>query len=280
LLVPGGEFAFVAFKESVSQGIISKELSSTLFLIVGLSMALTPFLADFGKVLASKYEKLETNNIETLRPKEKEVEDISNHIIICGFGRGGQTVAQFLSEHLIPFVVLDMRAERVAAGREADLPVFYGDAGSVHVLERVGLHRAKAVVVLLDTPAAMYRTVYEIHKMDPHMPVFARAHDVDHGVVLERAGARVVVPEVLEPSLQLAAAILGTYTEKWSANEIATAINKYRMLHLQDLTRSAKETGTSLGYGFKDLIEVEASKPDAKPPTSDGALKVLTPKAA
>lgn len=47
--------------------------------------------------------------------------------------------------------------ERVAAGREADLPVFYGDAGSVHVLERVGLHRAKAVVVLLDTPAAMYR---------------------------------------------------------------------------------------------------------------------------
>jgi hypothetical protein len=55
------------------QGIISKELSSTLFLIVGLSMALTPFLADFGKVLASKYEKLETNNIETLRPKEKEV---------------------------------------------------------------------------------------------------------------------------------------------------------------------------------------------------------------
>lgn len=35
--------------------------------------------------------------------------------------------------------------------------MFYGDAGSVHVLERVGLTRAKAVVVLLDTPAAMYR---------------------------------------------------------------------------------------------------------------------------
>lgn len=50
--------------------------------------------------------------------------------------------------------------------------------------------------------------------MDPHMPVFARAHDVDHGVVLERAGARVVVPEVLEPSLQLAAAILGTVSVK------------------------------------------------------------------
>ena len=37
-----------------------------------------------------------------------------------------------------------------------------------------------------------------------------RAHDVAHGINLEKAGATAVIPEILEPSLQLAAAVLGT----------------------------------------------------------------------
>ncbi|XP_039021393.1 K(+) efflux antiporter 1, chloroplastic-like [Hibiscus syriacus] len=45
LLAPGGEFAFVAFGEAVNQGIMSSQLSSLLFLVVGISMALTPWLS-------------------------------------------------------------------------------------------------------------------------------------------------------------------------------------------------------------------------------------------
>ncbi|XP_051124534.1 K(+) efflux antiporter 2, chloroplastic [Andrographis paniculata] len=56
LLAPGGEFAFVAFGEAVNQGIISSKLSSLLFVAVGISMAITPWLAAGGQYIASLLE--------------------------------------------------------------------------------------------------------------------------------------------------------------------------------------------------------------------------------
>ena len=66
-------------------------------------------------------------------PTDTETSELNNHVIILGFGRVGQTIAQLLSERLIPFVALDVRGERVAAGQAADLPVYFGDAGSPQV---------------------------------------------------------------------------------------------------------------------------------------------------
>ncbi|THG04569.1 hypothetical protein TEA_028229 [Camellia sinensis var. sinensis] len=106
LLAPGGEFAFVAFGEAVNQGIMSSQMSSLLFLVVGVSMALTPWLAAGGQLLASRFE---LHDVRSLLPVESETDDLQDHIIICGFGRVGQIIAQLLSERLIPFVALDVR---------------------------------------------------------------------------------------------------------------------------------------------------------------------------
>ncbi|KAF3496295.1 hypothetical protein DY000_02058414 [Brassica cretica] len=104
LLAPGGEFAFVAFGEAVNQGIMSPQLSSLLFLVVGISMAITPWLAAGGQLIASRFE---LHDVRSLLPVESEVgilmilvenfssisimtDDLQDHIIICGFGRVGQ----------------------------------------------------------------------------------------------------------------------------------------------------------------------------------------------
>ncbi|XVF33367.1 hypothetical protein REPUB_Repub17cG0162500 [Reevesia pubescens] len=205
LLAPGGEFAFVAFGEAVNQGIMSFQLSSLLFLVVGISMALTPWLAAGGQLIASRFE---LHDVRSLLPVESETDDLQDHIILCGFGRVGQIIAQLLSERLIPFVALDVRSDRVAMGRALDLPVYFGDAGSREVLHKVGAERACAAAITLDTPGANYRTVWALSKYFPNVKTFVRAHDVDHGLNLEKAGATAVVPETLEPSLQLAAAVL------------------------------------------------------------------------
>ena len=57
LLAAGGEFAFVTFGEAVSHKILPAALVSKLFLIVSLSMALTPFLAEGGARLGKMFEK-------------------------------------------------------------------------------------------------------------------------------------------------------------------------------------------------------------------------------
>ncbi|KAM3299110.1 hypothetical protein ACQJBY_040539 [Aegilops geniculata] len=152
LLAPGGEFAFVAFGEAVNQGLLSPQLSSLLFLVVGLSMAMTPYLAAGGQFLASKFEQ---HDVRSLLPVESETDDLQGHIIILGFGRVGQIIAQLLSERLIPFVALDVRSDRVAVGRALDLPVYFGDAGSREVciilrnsIIRLSKHRSNDLLVL------------------------------------------------------------------------------------------------------------------------------------
>ncbi|KAJ0053383.1 hypothetical protein Pint_00390 [Pistacia integerrima] len=255
LLAPGGEFAFVAFGEAVNQGIMSSQLSSLLFLVVGISMALTPWLAAGGQLIASRFEQ---HDVRSLLPVESETDDLQDHIIICGFGRVGQIIAQLLSERLIPFVALDVRSDRVAVGRALDLPVYFGDAGSREVLHKVGAERACAAAVTLDTPGANYRTVWALNKYFPNVKTFVRAHDVDHGLNLEKAGATAVVPESLEPSLQLAAAVLAQ--AKLPMSEITATINEFRSRHLSELTELCEASGSSLGYGFSRVM----SKPKAQ----------------
>ncbi|XP_011035891.1 PREDICTED: K(+) efflux antiporter 2, chloroplastic-like [Populus euphratica] len=249
LLAPGGEFAFVAFGEAVNQGIMSPQLSSLLFLVVGISMAMTPWLAAGGQLIASRFEQ---HDVRSLLPVESETDDLQDHIIICGFGRVGQIIAQLLSERLIPFVALDVRSDRVAAGRALDLPVYFGDAGSREVLHKIGAERACAAAITLDTPGANYRTVWALSKYFPNVKTFVRAHDVDHGLNLEKAGASAVVPETLEPSLQLAAAVLAQ--AKLPMSEIAATINEFRTRHLSELTELCESSGSSLGYGFSRVM--------------------------
>ncbi|XP_068329968.1 K(+) efflux antiporter 2, chloroplastic-like isoform X1 [Pyrus communis] len=258
LLAPGGEFAFVAFGEAVNQGIMTPQLSSLLFLVVGISMAITPWLAAGGQLIASRFE---VHDVRSLLPVESETDDLQGHIILCGFGRVGQIIAQLLSESLIPFVALDVRSDRVAVGRSLDLPVYFGDAGSREVLHKVGAERACAAAITLDSPGANYRTVWALSKYFPNVKTFVRAHDVDHGLNLEKAGATAVVPETLEPSLQLAAAVLAQ--AKLPMSEIASTINAYRSRHLAELTELCETSGSSLGYGFSRMM----SKP--KTPTPD-----------
>ncbi|KFK42551.1 hypothetical protein AALP_AA1G009700 [Arabis alpina] len=259
LLAPGGEFAFVAFGEAVNQGIMSPQLSSLLFLVVGLSMAITPWLAAGGQLIASRFE---LHDVRSLLPVENETDDLQDHIIICGFGRVGQIIAQLLSERLIPFVALDVSSDRVTIGRSMDLPVYFGDAGSKEVLHKIGADRACAAVVALDAPGANYRCVWALSKYYPKVKTFVRAHDVVHGLNLEKAGATAVVPETLEPSLQLAAAVLAQ--AKLPTSEIANTINEFRTRHLSELTELCETSGSSLGYGFS-----RTNKP--KPQSSDAS---------
>ncbi len=89
-----------------------------------------------------------------------------------------------------------------------DLPVYYGDAGRAEVLKAAAVERAVAVVITVDEPEAAGRTVHVLRGLDPELPVLARARDLDQCERLSRAGATAVVPEVVEGSLQLGAALL------------------------------------------------------------------------
>ena len=254
LLASGGEFAFVAFGEAQAAGILPPAVVQELFLVVALTMALTPLLAELGaragRALGS------AGDMKALAPSEGEAGALRGHVIIAGFGRVGQIIAQLLAERLIPFVAVDVRVDRVQSGKDLDLPVYFGDAGSAAVLHSLGAERAACAVITLDTPGANYRSVWALNKHFPHVATYVRAHDVDHGLNLEKAGATAVVPETLEPSLQLASAVLAELS--MPPEEVQAAIAAFRKSHLAELQALSKTAGVeaggrerfSLGYGY------------------------------
>ena len=255
LLASGGEFAFVAFGEAVAAQILDPAVVAELFLVVALTMALTPLLAELGARFGKAFDR---SDMKALQPPAAggEAAALRGHVIIAGFGRVGQIIAQLLAERLIPFVAVDVRVDRVRAGKELDLPVYFGDAGSPAVLHALGAERAACAVITLDTPGANYRSVWALNKHYPSVRTYVRAHDVDHGLNLERAGATAVVPETLEPSLQLASAVLAEL--KLPPEEVAAAVSAFRRTHLAELQAlaAAPEGGMpaggrmSLGYGY------------------------------
>lgn len=74
----------------------------------------------------------------------------------------------------------------VQVGKDADLPVYFGDAGSSAILHSIGAAHARCAVITLDTPGANYRTVWALHKHYPGVKIYVRAHDVSHGITLEK----------------------------------------------------------------------------------------------
>jgi monovalent cation:proton antiporter-2 (CPA2) family protein len=246
LLASGGEFAFVAFGEAQAVGLLTPPVVRELFLVVALSMALVPLLAEVG---ARAGRAFDTTDMRALAPSEDESGSLRGHVIIAGFGRVGQIIAQLLAERLIPFVAVDVRVDRVAAGKALDLPVYFGDAGSPAVLHSLGAGAAACAVITLDTPGANYRSVWALNKHYPNVKTYVRAHDVDHGLNLEKAGATAVVPETLEPSLQLASAVLSQL--KLPPEEVQAAISNFRRTHLSELQAlaAAGADGERLGGG-------------------------------
>ncbi|OJW51766.1 MAG: hypothetical protein BGO67_05475 [Alphaproteobacteria bacterium 41-28] len=224
LLAGGGEFVFVIFSPAIAQKFLPPGFVDTLFLVVILSMALTPFLAMLGKWWADRLHTHE-NRIDP-RMETEEVKELQNHVIIAGFGRVGQMLADILASRLIPFVALDIDLHRVTEGRAKGYPVFYGDARRREVLKSIGVERAKVVVITLNEINPSVRTVMMLRRHFPDIPICVRVKDHKHQAKLMGSGARLVVPETVEPTIQLATSILQLM--KTPSDEISQVIDAFR----------------------------------------------------
>ncbi len=258
-IAPGGEFAFVTYGIAAAAGLLPMAVVNQINLAVVLTMAATPLFANLG----SNFKKFfkDESSVASLQPKEGDANDLSGHVIIAGYGRVGNMIGELLTEQLVPFIALDVSADAVGKARAKDYPVFFGDAGSNAVLHAVGADKASCAVVTLDSSGASFRTVWALKKYYPHIKVYARASDIKEGLELEKAGAKAVVPETLEPSLQLAAAILSEMD--MSNDDISVAVDAFRRSHMGELQMLATNSGSSLGYGLPtDLQSIDLEEGD------------------
>ena len=155
------------------------------------------------------------------------------HVIVCGYGRSGQSLAHVLEAEGIPFVALDLDPDRVRLAAAAGESVVFGDASRRETLLAAGIHRASALVVTY----ADTRGDAESARGDaPARPDLAGAgaHLVERDLeILRAAGATEVVPEIVEGSLMLASHALrfrACRCRRSSARIRPIRDNRYQML--------------------------------------------------
>src|SRR2546428_399972 len=129
------------------------------------------------------------------RQLQRELNQLRDHFIICGYGRiGTQIVAEF-EEHRIPYVVIDQTEEALVRLRNEDRLHVEGDASSEEILKLAGIERARGLISAVDSDERAVYIILAARALKPNLYLISRAGRPESIRTLELAGAnRVISP--------------------------------------------------------------------------------------
>ena len=142
-----GEFSFVIFALAEMGGLLDKELSQLLVLIVIFSMIVTPFFI----ARISKF-------VEYLSGRQDTEADMSalstrkDHVVVCGYGVVGRFVAKDLDALDAKYIVIDNSHKHVKEALANGMEAYLGDASKSSILDAIHIENAASVIVTLDNP--------------------------------------------------------------------------------------------------------------------------------
>jgi len=135
------------------------------------------------------------SNIFKRRRMQNKIDKLSDHYIVCGYGRMGTHICEELSLESVPFVVIENNPDNHEKLDEIGYLYDIGDASHDSTLERVGVKRAKGLVAVLPNDAGNVFTTLSAKFLNPKIFVVARAVEDETEPKLKKAGAdRVVKP--------------------------------------------------------------------------------------
>ena len=208
-----GEFSFLLLSQGFREGLVGTVSYQYLLAIAILTMVATPFLMGAAPRIARLWERLVAPG--AVEPDKEEAvllrQAMENHVVIAGYGMNGKNLARVLKATRVPYVVVDLNDVMVREGREAGEPVFYGDVNNPEILERIGIGRARLLVLAISDPMATRRAVAVARRARPELFILVRTRyvaDVDDLIAL---GANAVIPEEFETSVEIFSRALREY---------------------------------------------------------------------
>ncbi|HEX5344656.1 MAG TPA: monovalent cation:proton antiporter-2 (CPA2) family protein [Duganella sp.] len=204
-LAQAGEFGFVLLNLAAGHNLMDSNVVQVVLASMVLSMLLAPFIIAQSDKIVMKFSSNEwmMQSLQLTKIASRTM-STNKHVIVCGFGRSGQSLATLLSEEKIDYHALDLDPERVQEAQTAGAQVSYGDAARRESLVAAGIYRASAIVITYADTRSALRVLHQVHELTPSLPVIVRSHDDTDLDRLKQAGAAEVVPELMEGSLMLA----------------------------------------------------------------------------
>ena len=204
-LAQGGEFGFVLLSVAAPLNLVPEPVLQTVLAAMVLSMLAAPFIIERSERIVRHFSGAEwLARAMDLHQVAVRSMAANQHVVICGYGRSGQTLARVLAKERVPIIALDVDPERVKEAASAGEQVVYGDAARREVLIAAGLVRARALVIAVADSALALRVLAQVRELRPGLPVVVRTLDDTDLDRLKEAGATEVHAEIMEGSLMLA----------------------------------------------------------------------------
>jgi len=179
------------------------------------------------------------------------IEQLNNHVIICGFGRNGQQAGLTLKTQKEKFVVIENNINNIEQWLNEDSSLIYinGDATDDDLLIRAGIERAKALIITLPEDADNVFIVLSARSLNPGIQIISRASQHGSAQKLNKAGANSVI-----------------MPDKIGGAHMATLVSKPDVVEFIDYLSS--EEGESINM---ESVEYNRLPPEIK----DKSLKVV-----
>jgi voltage-gated potassium channel len=200
----------------------------------------------------------------------KKIEDLSDHHLICGFGRVGRQVARDLQAGGDDFVVIDELDENKHIADQIGAPFLQGRPSDDEMLKAAGIERAFSVLACVDSDAENIFTCLTARELRSDIIVVARASVEDSEKKLLRAGANRVISPYKSSGAEMARLALQP-----QVTGVVDVAPQYRMEEI-NVSEGCEAAGRTIGEvrGTTTVAAVRGSDGKVHPqPSSDTVLR-------
>jgi CPA2 family monovalent cation:H+ antiporter-2 len=181
-----GEFSFVLATVGNKAGLITGSLYNLFFAAAVISMIASPSIISWLSPIIRRIRPPETLNSEQ---NQQTHLPLTNHTVVCGFGRVGKNVALAIRETGIAVAVVELDGAAIEDLKQRHIPFVYGDAGSRLVLSECNITAATTLIITLPDPLAAVNIIKMAREVNPNLRILVRAHRPADRAAFKQAGA-------------------------------------------------------------------------------------------
>ncbi len=202
-----GEFSFVLARIGVQTESISQDLYSLVLTTTVVTMVLTPFLYKWAPSLYGLWQRVhpEPPPLTTYNLPENEMSD---HVVVVGFGRTGRASVDVMERVGLPYVILELDQRKIEQCRQEGHAVIYGDATSETVLHAAGVERARLLLVTIPDVVGVELVINRARSVNEDLRIVARAMHEEQLKHLGGMGITEVVQPEFEAGLEMVRQVL------------------------------------------------------------------------
>ncbi|WBL21184.1 monovalent cation:proton antiporter family protein [Zunongwangia sp. HRR-M8] len=240
-----GEFSLLLSSVGLENGLLPNNIYQYFLAISILSMALTPFLIMNASKLTYAILKApipsavryRLSNIKKNTQSEDQFseENLTDHIVIIGYGTNGENIAKAARSANIPYVIVDIDPDSFENAKRNNEPIVFGDATNSVILKHIHIQESRVVVIAISDATATKKIISSIRLFTQTAFIIVRTRQLKEIEENLRVGADEVIPADFETSIEIFTRVLKKYLVPY--DEIVDFTSSIRSADYEMLTK-------------------------------------------